>query len=70
MEKIRAEGRPQMVDINAEEIGHINWTDADPDQILFVRVTKYGVQLVLTKDKETLMVAEEPPSWLKWNIQS
>nr|CAD1824993.1 unnamed protein product [Ananas comosus var. bracteatus] len=31
VEEIWAEGRPQMVDINAEEIGHINWVDADPD---------------------------------------
>uniref|UniRef100_A0A6V7QUK6 Uncharacterized protein n=1 Tax=Ananas comosus var. bracteatus TaxID=296719 RepID=A0A6V7QUK6_ANACO len=33
VEKIRAEGRPQMVGINAEDVGHINWADTDPDQI-------------------------------------
>nr|CAD1818574.1 unnamed protein product [Ananas comosus var. bracteatus] len=70
VEEIKAEGRPQMVDINTGEIGYINWADAYPDQISFVRVTEDGVQLVLTKDKETLMVAEEPPNWLKWNIKS
>lgn len=34
MEEIKAaaEGRPQMVDINVEEIGHmINWADIDLD---------------------------------------
>lgn len=61
MEEIRAEGRPQMVDINAEGIGHINWANINPDQISFVRVIE-GVQLVLMKDEEAMMAAEELPS--------
>nr|CAD1831759.1 unnamed protein product [Ananas comosus var. bracteatus] len=65
VEKIRAEGRSQIVDINVEDVGHINWVDTDPDQISFVRVTKEEVQLVLLKDTEALVALEEPPDWLK-----
>nr|CAD1830230.1 unnamed protein product [Ananas comosus var. bracteatus] len=65
VEEIRAEGRPQMVDINAEGIGYINWVDTDPDLISFVRVTEERVQLILTKDEGAIVAAEEPPSWLK-----
>nr|CAD1831652.1 unnamed protein product [Ananas comosus var. bracteatus] len=70
VEKIRAEGRPQIVDINSEGIGHINWADIDPDEISFVRVTEEGVQLILVKDEEAMVAVEEPPSWLKWNTES
>nr|CAD1840643.1 unnamed protein product [Ananas comosus var. bracteatus] len=70
VEEIRAKGWPQMVDVNSEGIGHINWADTDPDQISFVRVTEEGVQLILVKDEEALVAAEEPPSWLKWNAKS
>ncbi|XP_020086726.1 uncharacterized protein LOC109709066 [Ananas comosus] len=69
VEEIRAKGRPQMVDINVERIGHINWADIDPDQISFVRVTEEGLQLILVKDDEAMVAAEEPPTWLKWNIK-
>nr|CAD1829482.1 unnamed protein product [Ananas comosus var. bracteatus] len=52
VEEIMAEGWPQMIDINVEYIGYINWANIDQDQISFMRVTKEGVQLVLLKDAE------------------
>nr|CAD1827324.1 unnamed protein product [Ananas comosus var. bracteatus] len=60
-EEIRAEGWPHIVDINIEEIGHINWADTDPDQISFIRVIEEEVQLVLLKKAKALVAAEEPP---------
>nr|CAD1820362.1 unnamed protein product [Ananas comosus var. bracteatus] len=70
VEKIRAEGRPQMVDINSEGISHINWAETNLDQISFIRVTDEGVQLILMKDEEAMVASKEPPSWLKWNAKS
>nr|CAD1829100.1 unnamed protein product [Ananas comosus var. bracteatus] len=62
VEEIKADRRPQMVDVNMEDVGHINWVDTDLDQILFVRITEERVQLVLLK---ALVATEESPDWLK-----
>lgn len=59
-----------MVDVNVEDIGHVNWVDVNPYQILFVRVTEERVQLVLLKEAEALAITEELPVWLKWNVRS
>lgn len=64
-----AEGRPRVVDVNVGDVGHINWADTDPDQILFIQITE-GVQLVLLKVAEAMIATEMPPDWLKWNIKS
>nr|CAD1829455.1 unnamed protein product [Ananas comosus var. bracteatus] len=45
VEEIWAEGRPQMIDVNMEDIGHTNWADADPDQISFdEQINKIGYE--------------------------
>lgn len=58
-----------MIDINVEDVHHINCADIDPNQISFMRVTEEEVQLVLLKDAKALVNAEEPPDWLQWNVK-
>lgn len=62
VEEVRVEGRPQIVDINSKGIDNINWVYIDLDQISFVRVIEEAVQLILMKDEEAMVAAEEPPS--------
>nr|CAD1831609.1 unnamed protein product [Ananas comosus var. bracteatus] len=56
VEEVMAEGKPQMLDVNVGNVGHINWTDTDSDQILFVQVIEGGVQLVLLKEADAGLV--------------